>query len=56
MIIILALIISVKCALKKNLDADKNPEDKMDFMEICAYYSYPVEEHLVETDDGYILR
>ena len=33
----------------------KLPEVDMDFMEICHYYNYQVEQHFVETDDGYIL-
>ena len=31
-------------------------ESKYPFVDYCKYFKYPVEEHFVKTDDGYILR
>lgn len=31
-------------------------EAKYEFVEYCNYFKFPVEEHFVTTDDGYILR
>lgn len=33
-----------------------HPESKYPFIDYCKYYKYPVEEHFVKTEDGYILR
>lgn len=32
-----------------------HPEAKLEFMDYCKFYNYPVEKHQVITDDGYIL-
>ena len=32
-----------------------HPEAKLEFMDYCKYYKYPVESHKVITEDGYIL-
>jgi len=36
-------------------DNENAPEAKMPFPEYCTYYSYPVENHTIITEDGYIL-
>ena len=33
-----------------------NYEQVLDFPEYCNYYEYPVEEHQIQTEDGYILK
>lgn len=32
-----------------------NPEGTMNFIEICHYHNYPVQEHHIITEDGYYL-
>lgn len=32
-----------------------HPEAKLEFMDYCKFYNYPVEKHTVVTEDGYIL-
>jgi gastric triacylglycerol lipase len=36
-------------------DGENAPEAKMPFTEYCGYYNYPVENHTITTEDGYIL-
>ncbi len=31
-------------------------EAKYPFIQYCQYYKYPVEQHFVKTEDGYILK
>lgn len=32
-----------------------HPEAKLEFMQYCHYFNYPVERHNIETEDGHIL-
>lgn len=35
--------------------AKEHPEAKLAFMNYCQYFNYPVQQHIVETEDGYLL-
>ena len=35
--------------------SDSHPESTLSFPDYCKFYKYPVEEHTVNTEDGYIL-
>lgn len=35
--------------------AKEHPEAKLAFMSYCQYFNYPVQQHVVETEDGYLL-
>mgnify|MGYP000542500443 CR=1 FL=1 len=32
-----------------------HPESKLEFIDYCHFYNYPVSKHTVITEDGYIL-
>jgi len=49
----LILIILLISFFKGN--AKLHPEAKLKFMEYCNYFNYPVEEHVIQTSDGYLL-
>lgn len=49
--IMLALLLSMMATVYA-----AHTESKYPFVDYCKYFKYPVEEHFVKTDDGYILR
>lgn len=38
------------------LTTSTNPESVLQFFEYCHYHNYPVEDHIIPTDDHYNLQ
>ena len=51
--VLFTIVILAVLALYSNC---AHTEAKYPFIEYCKYYKYPVEEHFVKTEYGYILR
>lgn len=50
MITILTFVFTICLTVSK-----VNPEAKLPFIDYCKHFNYPVEKHIIETDDGYLL-
>jgi hypothetical protein len=50
----LPLLISLLCCIISIAATD--PEAALRFFEYCSYHNYPVEDHIVPTDDHYNLQ
>ncbi|XP_076981481.1 lysosomal acid lipase/cholesteryl ester hydrolase [Tamandua tetradactyla] len=54
-LVVCLILGTVRCDEPKGKLAPVNPEANMNVSEIISYWGFPSEEHLVETEDGYIL-
>mgnify|MGYP002368527994 FL=1 len=50
---LIVVLLFLGCLL--GASAKEHPEAKLPFMSYCQYFNYPVQQHIIETEDGYLL-
>lgn len=43
------------CPATSTVSLSHHPEAKLEFMDYCKFFGYPVQQHKINTEDGYIL-
>ena len=53
--ILILLFLLINSCLSLSLNTNWHPESKLSFVDYCKNFNYPVEQHQINTKDGYIL-